>query len=82
MKKIIEKNAAELIMIMLTIVIPLLTTAFISNNSEFFDTANIQIKGGASWHYVGQQPLNSTAKALSLQVSGGEPYILFKLKEK
>jgi|TARA_R100000687_G_scaffold25605_1_gene21954 hypothetical protein len=69
-------------MIMLTIVIPLLTTAFISNNAEFFDTANVQIKAGASWHYVEQQPLDPTAKALSLQVSGGEPYILFKLKEK
>ena len=67
-------------MIMLTIVIPLLTTAFISNNSEFFDTANIQIEGGATWHYVGKKPLDPTAKALSLKVSNGEPYIIYKLK--
>ena len=69
-------------MLFLTLVIPLLTGAFISHNAEFFDTANKEIEAGHAWHYVGKQPLDPTAKAkaLPLYTIKGEPYILFKLK--
>jgi hypothetical protein len=67
-------------MIVLILIIPLLAGSFISEHAEFFNTANKEIEAGATWHYVGRQPLDTTAKALSLRVSNGEPYIIYKLK--
>jgi hypothetical protein len=67
-------------MLFLTLVIPLLTGAFISHNAEFFDTANKEVEAGHAWHYVGKQPLDPTAKALPLYTLKRKPYILFKLK--
>jgi len=69
-------------MLFLTLVIPLLTGAFISSNAEFFDTANKEVEAGATWNYVGKQSLDPTSKALPLYTINGESYILFKLKGK
>ena len=69
-------------MLILTLIVPLLVGSFISKHAEFFDTANKEIEAGATWHYVGKQALDPTAKAISLQLSDEEPYILYKLKRK
>ena len=52
-----------------------------SDNQEFFKTAEEDVKNGATWHYVGKQELNPTAKSLTLQVDDGEKYILWELKK-
>ena len=68
-------------MIILSIVMTIFTTTFVVNNSEFLDTANKEINEGATWHYIGKQSLDPTAKSITLQMSDEEPYILFKLKK-
>ena len=54
---------------------------FYSDNAEFFDTASKQTSDGAKWHWVGKQPVNPEAKSIPLQVEGGDPYILWRLKK-
>lgn len=51
------------------------------DNQEFFDTATEQMDNGAEWEYVGPQSLDPTAKSISIQVEGEEPYIVWKLKK-
>jgi hypothetical protein len=51
-------------MLVLTLIMPLITGIFISEHAEFLDTANKEIEAGATWHYVGKQALDPTAKAL------------------
>ena len=55
--------------------------AFVTENQEFFDTATEQMDNGAEWEYVGPQSLDPTAKSISIQVEGEEPYIVWKLKK-
>ena len=70
---------------LLLILLPLLSY---SSNSDFFDTANKQIKEGYEWHYVGPQSLDPNAKSIPLQCEDSEtnepcsePYIIYKLKK-
>ena len=72
-------------MIML-IVLLLSGGIFYSDNSEFFEQVNKELKEGAEWHYVGPQALAPTSKSIPLQCMEddkpcGEPYIIWKLKK-
>lgn len=58
-----------------------MTTLFLVDNEEFFDTAAEQIDKGAEWKFVGSQSLDPNAKSIPLQVEGEEPYIILKLKK-
>ena len=62
-------------------IIIILATLFMVDNQEFFDTATEQMDNGAEWEYVGPQSLDPTAKSISIQVEGEEPYIVWKLKK-
>lgn len=56
---------------------------FVTDNKQFFDTAEEQIDQGAEWHYVGKSPLDPNSKSISAQMCTDgcdEPYILWKLK--
>ena len=66
------------IILLLTLVV---STVFVADNEEFFDTAIEQMKDGAEWHYVGPQALDPTAKSIPGQVDDHEPYIIWKLKK-
>ena len=50
-------------------------------NKEFIDTAMKEMRDGATWHRVGPQPPDPTAKAITITPPGGEPYIIWKLKK-
>jgi|TARA_R100000687_G_C6354096_1_gene120261 hypothetical protein len=58
-----------------------LKIAFMIENKEFFDTAIDQMNEGATWHKVGPQPPDPTAKAITLTPPDGKPYIIWKLKK-
>ena len=68
-------------MIVLSILTSILTSIFMSDNADFFKTANKETNAGATWHYVGKQPLDPTAKSIPLQMPNEDPYIIFKLKK-
>tara|TARA_R110000751_G_scaffold205622_1_gene309787 strand:- start:399 stop:620 length:222 start_codon:yes stop_codon:yes gene_type:complete len=56
---------------------------FVSDNQEFFTTAEEQVKNGAKWHYVGKTSLDPRAQSIPAQICDeacGDPYILWKLK--
>ena len=53
----------------------------VADNKEFFDQVAKERAMGAEWHYVGSQSLDPSAKSISLQVEGEEPYIVWKLKK-
>ena len=66
---------------MILFAISMFANLFIFQNREFFNTAADEMQDGASWHYVGPQDLDPTAKALPLEGGDGEKYILWKLKK-
>ena len=63
------------------------TILFYADNNEFFSVINKQKSEGYKWHYVGKQPIEPKAKALSLRavnndgIPYGEPYVYWKLKK-
>ena len=66
----------------IAIVLVLFSTLFVVDNKEFFDTVDRQKKEGYEWHYTGAKPLSvPPVPSLPLQVEGGEPYTLWKLKK-
>ena len=71
----------------IVIALALFGALFVSDNQEFFDTAAKQIDKGATWHYVGKQPLDPTTKSIPGRICEpdtgkcGEPFIIWKLKK-
>ena len=71
----------------MTEIILFISALFIADNHEFLIEAKGQIERGATWHYVGPQPVDPTAKAIPLQCADqsgepcGEKFILWKLKK-
>ena len=65
----------------IVIALALFGALFVSDNHEFFDQAAKDMDAGNTWHYVGKQPLDPSAKSLPLKVEGEDPYILWKLKK-
>ena len=61
-------------MAMLLILIPIL---FIETNSEFFDQAAKELDKGYTWHYVGEQEIDSKSKSIAINGK----YIYWKLKK-
>ncbi len=66
---------------MILFAVSMFTNLFLFHNREFFDTALDEMQDGASWHYVGPQDLDPTAKSLPLEGGDGKKYILWKLKK-
>jgi len=72
-------------MFIFAILFPIL---FMADNAEFFDQVAKDRAKGATWHYVGPQALDPTAKSIPVQCVDpetnepcGEPYIVWKLKK-
>jgi len=63
------------------LVIALFSGLFAVDNQEFFDQVEKEVNDGYEWHYVGKQSLDPSAKSISAQVEGEEPYIFWKLKK-
>jgi hypothetical protein len=63
------------------LVIALFSGLFAVDNQEFFDQVEKQVNEGYEWNYVGKQSLDPSAKSISAQVEGEEPYIFWKLKK-
>ena len=69
-------------------VILFITALFVTDNQDFLEEAQEQIKQGAEWEYVGHRSLDPKAKSISMQcVDGagnpcGEKFILWKLKKR
>ena len=63
------------------LVIALFSGLFVADNKEFFDQVEKEVNEGYEWHYVGKQSLDPSAKSISAQVEGEEPYIFWKLKK-
>ena len=63
------------------LVIALFSGLFAVDNQEFFDQVEKQVNDGYEWNYVGKQSLDPSAKSISAQVEGEEPYIFWKLKK-
>ena len=53
----------------------------LADNKEFLDQVEKQVNEGYEWNYVGKQSLDPSAKSISAQVEGEEPYIFWKLKK-
>ena len=66
---------------MIVIVVIVFSTLFITDNQEFFNKAEQDIKDGYTQHYVGPQPVDSKALSIPLETEGYQPHILFKLKK-
>jgi len=66
---------------MIFLVLTILKIGFMIENKEFIDTAMEEMRDGATWHRVGPQPPDPTAKAITITPPGGEPYIIWKLKK-
>jgi|TARA_R110000824_G_scaffold88168_1_gene216807 hypothetical protein len=54
---------------------------FMSENSEFINTMNKEMKDGYTWNYVGPTPLSKGSKSISIIPKVGDPYIIYKLKK-
>lgn len=52
-----------------------------SENSEFINTMNKEMKDGYTWNYVGPTPLSEGSKSISIIPKVGDPYIIYKLKK-
>ena len=63
------------------LVIALFSGLFAVDNQEFFDQVEKEVNEGYEWNYVGKQSLDPSAKSISAQVEGDEPYIIWKLKK-
>jgi len=63
------------------LVIALFSGLFAVDNQEFFDQVEKEVNEGYEWNYVGKQSLDPSAKSISAQVEGDEPYIFWKLKK-
>ena len=63
------------------LVIALFSGLFVADNKEFLDQVEKQVNEGYEWNYVGKQSLDPSAKSISAQVEGEEPYIIWKLKK-
>ena len=63
------------------LVIALFSGLFVADNKEFFDQVEKEVNEGYEWNYVGKQSLDPSAKSISAQVEGEEPYIFWKLKK-
>ena len=63
------------------LVIALFSGLFVADNKEFFDQVEKEVNEGYEWNYVGKQSLDPSAKSISAQVEGDEPYIFWKLKK-
>ncbi len=63
------------------LVIALFSGLFVTDNKEFFDQVEKEVNEGYEWNYVGKQSLDPSAKSISAQVEGEEPYIFWKLKK-
>lgn len=63
------------------LVIALFSGLFAVDNQEFFDQVEKEVNEGYEWNYVGKQSLDPSAKSISAQVEGEEPYIFWKLKK-
>ena len=63
------------------LVIALFSGLFVADNKEFLDQVEKQVNEGYEWNYVGKQSLDPSAKSISAQVEGEEPYIFWKLKK-
>lgn len=61
-------------MIALALIFPIL---FFATNQDYFQQVEKDIDNGATWHYVGQQEIDSKAKSLAID----DKYILWKLKK-
>ena len=66
---------------MVAVILILMGLTFAVDNHEFFEQSAKEIDKGAEWHYVGSQSLDPSAKSISLQIEGEEPYIVWKLKK-
>tara|TARA_R110000803_G_scaffold162681_6_gene226357 strand:- start:101 stop:304 length:204 start_codon:yes stop_codon:yes gene_type:complete len=66
---------------MIVIVVIVFSTLFITDNQEFLNKAEQDIKDGYTWHYVGPQPIDPKALSIPLETEGYQPHILFKLKK-
>ena len=60
---------------------------FLVESKDFLETAVDEMQQGATWHYVGRQPLDPTAKSVAGRICEpqtnvcSDPYILWKLKK-
>ena len=63
------------------LVIALFSGLFAVDNQEFFDQVEKEVNEGYEWNYVGKQSLDPSAKSISAQVEGEEPYNFWKLKK-
>ena len=63
------------------LVIALFSGLFVADNKEFLDQVEKEVNEGYEWNYVGKQSLDPSAKSISAQVEGEEPYIFWKLKK-
>ena len=63
------------------LVIALFSGLFVADNKEFLDQVEKQVNEGYEWNYVGKQSLDPSAKSISAQVEGEEPYLFWKLKK-
>ncbi len=61
--------------------IALFGALFCADNQEFLETVKKQKAEGYKWHYIGATSPDPKAKSITIQVEGGEPYILWKLKK-
>lgn len=68
-------------MFALLLLVPLIGSLFVVQNSEAIEKFEKQVSEGYEWNYVGSQPLDAKDKNISLQVQGSDPYIIFKLKK-
>ena len=68
-------------MFVLFLLVPLIGSLLVVQNSEAIQTFEKQIAEGYEWNYVGPQPLDPKDKNIPLQVQGSDPYIIFKLKK-
>jgi len=68
-------------MFALLLLVPLIGSLFVVQNSEAIQKFEKQVKDGYEWNYVGKQSLDPSAKSISAQVEGEEPYIFWKLKK-
>jgi hypothetical protein len=66
---------------MIVIVVVVFSTLFLTDNQEFFNKADQDIKAGYTWHYVGEQNPDSNSFAITSQADGDTPKIYWKLKK-